>query len=65
MKKPNPEHIAELQASLGEMGAQANKWKKVQEIEAKLSNEEKKLLLAEAVKYGYDAKLVTDDETWR
>ena len=65
MKKPNIEHINEVKNSLGLMGAQANKWEKVQLMEQKLTKEERELLLAEAKKYGYDEKLITNDETWR
>lgn len=60
MKKVDAQHIADIQNSLGEMAKQARKWEKVQIIESKLSSEEKKLLLDEAKKYGYDEKLIND-----
>ena len=60
MKKVDPSHIDEIKSSLGEMAAQAQKWEKIQTIEAKLTAEERKLLLAEAEKYGYDTKIIND-----
>lgn len=60
MKKIDAQHIADIQNSLGLMGEQARKWEKVQLMENKLTAEEKKLLLAEAKKYGYDEKLIND-----
>ena len=60
MKKVDTQHIADIQNSLGKMAEQARKWEKVQLMENKLTSEEKKLLLAEAKKYGFDEKLIND-----